>query len=69
MLRDGRIELRLRPFDASLRPDGGIERSGADTVLVLEPGRTLALGGLLREDRAEYRAPGRMAGFTRPTTS
>jgi len=53
VLRDGRIELTLRPFDAAVRPDGVITHSSADTVLVLEPGKTLAIGGLLREDRAE----------------
>jgi len=53
VLGDGRIELSLRPFDASLSRDGSVRRSGADTVLVLEPGRTVALGGILRDARAE----------------
>ena len=50
VLGDGKVELALRPFDASLRRDGAIERSGADTVLVLEPGATVALGGMVREE-------------------
>jgi hypothetical protein len=53
VLPDGRIELALRPFEASVRADGAVAHSGADTVLLLEPGRTLALGGLLRDARAE----------------
>jgi type II secretory pathway component GspD/PulD (secretin) len=52
VLGDGRIELALRPFDASLRPDGALSTSGADTVLVVEPGRTVAIGGILRESQA-----------------
>ena len=52
VLGDGKVELALRPFDASLRRDGAIERTGADTVLVLEPGATVALGGMVREESA-----------------
>jgi type II secretory pathway component GspD/PulD (secretin) len=50
VLGDGKVELALRPFDASLRRDGAVERTGADTVLVLEPGATVALGGMVREE-------------------
>lgn len=53
VLGDGRIELALRPFDASVGRDGSVARSGADTVLVLEPGRTVALGGILRDSRTQ----------------
>jgi type II secretory pathway component GspD/PulD (secretin) len=53
VLPDGRIELALRPFEASVRPNGAITHSGADSVLVLEPGRTIAVGGLLRSARSE----------------
>ncbi len=56
VLRDGRIELTLRPFDAAVRPDGVITHANADTVLALEPGETLALGGLLREERTQHRS-------------
>jgi hypothetical protein len=53
VLSDGRIELTLRPFESSLRADGSMDRSGADTVLLLEAGRTLAVGGLLRDARSD----------------
>jgi type II secretory pathway component HofQ len=53
VLNDGRVELALVPFDASLRRDGTIAASGAATRLVLEPGRTVAVGGLLRDARDE----------------
>jgi type II secretory pathway component HofQ len=49
VLGDGRIEVVLRPFEASVSPGGTIAHSGADTVLLLQPGRTVALGGILRD--------------------
>lgn len=54
VLHDGRVELALRPFEASHRADGGVATSGAETVLVLEPGRTVAVGGILREGSAGH---------------
>jgi hypothetical protein len=48
VLRDGRVQLSLHPFDASARPDGAIARASADTVLVLDPGSTVAIGGIAR---------------------
>jgi Flp pilus assembly secretin CpaC len=56
VLRDGRVELALRPFHASLRPDGAIERASAETRLVLTPGATVALGGIAREESARHGA-------------
>jgi type II secretory pathway component GspD/PulD (secretin) len=49
VLGDGRVELALRPFEASVRADGRLTTSGADTIVLLEPGKTVALGGILRE--------------------
>jgi type II secretory pathway component GspD/PulD (secretin) len=54
VLRDGRVELALRPFSASLRPDGAIDRASAETRLVLSPGATIALGGIVREETAQH---------------
>ncbi|HVH20752.1 MAG TPA: secretin N-terminal domain-containing protein [Myxococcota bacterium] len=56
ILGDGRIELSLRPFDAQVQRDGSIRHSGAETRIVLEPGRTVALGGIVRDARAEQRS-------------
>ena len=53
VLRDGRVELALHPFHASLRSDGAIERASAETRLVLTPGATVALGGITREESAQ----------------
>ena len=49
VLRDGRIELALRPFDASLRADGVVASSGAATTLLLAA----------RQDRGDRRHPAR----------
>jgi type II secretory pathway component GspD/PulD (secretin) len=46
VLGDGRIELALFPFDAQLTPSGAIRGRSADTVIVVEPGETVAIGGL-----------------------
>jgi type II secretory pathway component GspD/PulD (secretin) len=54
VLGDGRIELALRPFDASVRADGTVSGTGADTILILEPGRSVALGGILRTARDQH---------------
>jgi type II secretory pathway component GspD/PulD (secretin) len=51
ILGDGRIELALRPFESSLRPGGRVAYSTAETRLVLEPGTTTVVGGLLRDTR------------------
>jgi type II secretory pathway component HofQ len=56
VLGDGRVELALRPFDQSMQRGGAIEHSGADTVVVLAPGATVALGGIVREQSERRRA-------------
>jgi type II secretory pathway component HofQ len=56
ILGDGRIELSLRPFDASVGRDGTIAHSSSSTRIVLEPGRTVALGGILRDSQSEQRS-------------
>ena len=46
ILGDGRVLLELRPFEARFRGDGRIETSDAATTLIVEPGRTVVIGGL-----------------------
>jgi type II secretory pathway component GspD/PulD (secretin) len=53
VLHDGSVELALRPFDASVRADGAIDRTSAETRLVLAPGATVALGGIARNESAQ----------------
>jgi len=65
ILGDGRIELALRPFDASVARDGTIAHSGADMRIVLEPGRTVALGGIVRDVQSEERSALSGAGTSR----
>ncbi|HKA16220.1 MAG TPA: hypothetical protein VKH41_14450, partial [Myxococcota bacterium] len=52
VLRDGTVELVLRPFDGSLRADGSIAHASAETRLVLAPGATVAIGGIARDQNA-----------------
>jgi hypothetical protein len=42
------VQLDFDPFDARAGPGGRVEHAGASTSVVVEPGRTLALGGLER---------------------
>ncbi len=46
VLGDGRVRLALRPFGAQPAADGTIAYSGADTVLEVRPGETVAVGGV-----------------------
>jgi len=43
---DGRVRVSLEPFEGALQRGGAIRTSGAATELVLEPGETVAVGGL-----------------------
>lgn len=49
ILGDGRVQLAIEPFDAQLGRGGSVEFLEAASTLVLEPGRTVALGGTRRE--------------------
>jgi len=46
VLGDGRVLLELRPFEARIRGDGRIETSEAATTLIVEPGKTVVIGGM-----------------------
>jgi type II secretory pathway component GspD/PulD (secretin) len=48
ILGDGRVEVALDPYEASLDTSGRVRRSEASTTVVLEPGKTFAVGGLDR---------------------
>jgi type II secretory pathway component HofQ len=57
ILGDGRVQLELRPFEASPERGGVIRGASAATTLVVEPGRTVALGGIAREEAGSVRSP------------
>jgi len=48
ILGDGRIQLELQPIDSQLRAGNRLETSASSTTLVLEPGKTVAVGGLFQ---------------------
>ncbi|HBZ70825.1 MAG TPA: hypothetical protein DEP35_14260 [Deltaproteobacteria bacterium] len=49
ILGDGRIQLELRSIDAELRAGERVASSTSATTLLLEPGKTVVLGGLSRD--------------------
>ena len=55
LLGDKRVQLELRPFEARPGPGGSVQQFGAETALEVEPGQTVALGGLSRESEGSGR--------------
>jgi len=60
ILGDGRIQVELRPIDAHLRAGARVAYSTSATTVVLEPGKTVALGGLSQD--ADARSSNLAAG-------
>jgi len=60
ILGDGRIQVELRPIDAQLRAGARVAYSTSGTMVVLEPGKTVALGGLSQD--ADARSASLAAG-------
>jgi len=52
ILGDGRIELELRALDSALRPGPRVAHSTSLNTLVVEPGKTVVLGGLFQDGDA-----------------
>jgi type II secretory pathway component HofQ len=46
VLGDGRVQLELRPFEGRFQSDGSIATADAATTLVVEPGKTVVIGGI-----------------------
>ena len=46
---DGRVRVALQPFEGSVTRGGAIQQSGAATEVTLEPGETIAIGGLTQQ--------------------
>lgn len=63
ILGDGQVRVALRPYEARPTAEGGLATSGAETVLVLEPGETTVLGGLARRTATD--AAGILSGAAR----
>jgi type II secretory pathway component HofQ len=55
---DGRVRVGLRPFEGSLGRGGAIHSSGAVTEVTVEPGDTVAIGGLGRSQQQRARSLG-----------
>ncbi len=63
ILGDGRVQLELFPFEASPEGGGAIRGASAATTVVVEPGRTVAFGGIARDASGSVRSP--VAGAAR----
>jgi len=50
VLGDGRVQVAFRPFEGSVDGRGRERFTDAETTVVVEPGETLAIGGLERDD-------------------
>jgi len=68
ILGDGRVRLELRPYGAQPTADGSIAVQGAETVLVVQPGETVVVGGI-RQDLDMRRQGSRGAANRRGTDS
>ena len=55
ILGDGRVQVELRPGEASLDEGGGVRFTSAATTLTLRPGETVAIGSIERGDRRRLR--------------
>jgi hypothetical protein len=55
---DGRVRVALQPFEGALERGGAIRSSGAATEVTVEPGETIAIGGLTQEREQRSRGLG-----------
>jgi type II secretory pathway component HofQ len=53
VLGDGRVQVDVAPLLSRLRRDGTIAFTGGETSLVLKPGETVVLGGIVRSGSLE----------------
>ena len=57
ILGDGKVQLELRPFEATPAAGGVIQGASAETTVVVAPGETVALGGVDTGSRTTARSP------------
>jgi hypothetical protein len=62
---DGRVRVALQPFEGSLGRGGAIQSSGAATEVTVEPGETVAIGGLTRPSEQRTRGTDGVASEAR----
>jgi hypothetical protein len=55
---DGRVRVALQPFEGALERGGAIRSSGAATEVTVQPGETIAIGGITQEREQRSRGLG-----------
>jgi hypothetical protein len=58
---DGRVRVELQPFEGAVERGGVVRGGGAATEVTLQPGETLAIGGLTQEREQRSRGLGGVA--------
>jgi type II secretory pathway component GspD/PulD (secretin) len=67
ILGDGKVQLDLRPFEATPTAGGVIQGASAETTVVVTPGESVALGGVDTGSQTSARSP--VSGAARATES
>lgn len=62
---DGRVRVELQPFEGAVERGGVVRSGGAATEVTLQPGETLAIGGLTQEREQRSRGLGGAANEQR----
>lgn len=58
LLGDGRVRVQIQPFEGELERGGTIRTSGAATEITVEPGATVAIGGITQSREQRSRSLG-----------
>jgi len=58
VLGDGRVRVEIQPFEGALERGGAIRRSGAATEITVQPGETVAIGGITQSGERRSRGLG-----------
>lgn len=61
VLSNGQVRVEIQSFEGALEPGGVIRHSGAATEITIEPGETVAIGGLEQEREQRSRGLGGVA--------
>ena len=58
LLGDGRVRVQIQPFEGELQRGGTIRSSGAATEITVQPGETVAIGGITQSGEQRSRGLG-----------
>jgi type II secretory pathway component HofQ len=58
VLGDGRVRVEIQPFEGALERGGAIRRGGAAPEITVQPGETVAIGGITQSGEQRSRGLG-----------